>query len=254
VDGRPAPALSFGSVASEYDRLRPPPVAGALEWIVPQGCQVAVDVAAGTGLVTRPLRERVPHVVAVEPDERMRAVLEARSQGVRVLAGAGEQLPLPDASADLVVVASAWHWLDPERAVPEFARVLRDGGCLALLWTSRERQEWFRELDLEQLGIRRDMPGRTREARHREVRLPDHAPFEGIELATFTGTRTMSKADLVALLGTYSQLIAADPDVRRRALEAARAALDRRFPGVDPVPVPMGTHCWRARRTAVSTG
>ncbi len=241
-------AHSFGGVAAEYDRLRPPPVPAAVDWLVPAGCAVAVDVAAGTGLLTRALRLRVPRVIAVEPDDRMRAVLRARSPGLEAVDGTGENLPLPDASADLITVASAWHWLDPERAVAEFGRVLRDGGRLALLWTSRERQAWFGDLDLVRLGIAQEMPGREREARHRQVQLPAGAPFVNVELASFASTRPMSKAELVAMLGTYSQVITAASDVRRRVLDAARAAVDRRFPDVDVIDVPVGTHVWRAER------
>ena len=93
---------------------------------------MAVDVGAGTGLLSRALARKVPRVVAVEPDERMGAVLRgpvARRRGV--VPGRGEAIPLPDAGADGVFFSSAWHWMDPERAVPEIARVLRDGAASA---------------------------------------------------------------------------------------------------------------------------
>ena len=85
------------------------------------GCRV-------TGAVTRELVGRAARIIAVEPDERMRTVLAARCPEAEVLAGRGEDIPLPAASVDAVVISSAWHWLDPERAVPEIARVLRVGG------------------------------------------------------------------------------------------------------------------------------
>jgi SAM-dependent methyltransferase len=118
-------AISFGNVAESYDRVRPGPAPAALDWLVPDGCRVAVDLAAGTGLFTRDLLGRAGRVVAVEPDARMREVLARRSPDVDVREGRGEAMPLPDASADAVFVSTAWHWLDPGRAVPEIARVLR---------------------------------------------------------------------------------------------------------------------------------
>ena len=146
-------AGSFGRVAESYDRVRPGPASAAVDWLVPAGCRSAVDLAAGTGLFTRALLGRVPEITAVEPDGRMRAVLAERTEGVRVLDGRGEAIPLTDASADAVFVSTAWHWFDPALAVPEIARVLRDGGRLGVIWTSRDRAgDWVAELDLLRLS------------------------------------------------------------------------------------------------------
>jgi SAM-dependent methyltransferase len=152
-----AESTSFGNVAETYDRVRPGPAPAALDWLVPAGCAVAVDLAAGTGLFTRALLGRVGRLVAVEPDPRMREVLARRTPGLDVRAGQGEAIPLPDASADVVFVSTAWHWLDLSRAVPEIARVLRPGGRLGVLWTSRDRAadwaaDWAAELDLVPLN------------------------------------------------------------------------------------------------------
>jgi hypothetical protein len=65
-------------MAGSYDRVRPGPAPAAVDWLIPAGCAVAVDLAAGTGLFTRALQGRVGQVVAVEPDERMRQVLAGR--------------------------------------------------------------------------------------------------------------------------------------------------------------------------------
>ena len=65
-----------------------------------------------------------------------------------MLAGRGEDIPLPAASVDAVVVSAAWHWLDPERAVPEITRVLRPGGRLGVIWVSRDdRVPWVAEFN-----------------------------------------------------------------------------------------------------------
>ncbi len=143
--------LSFGSVASDYDRYRPAPPPQALDWLVPAGARAVLDLAAGTGVVTRELVRQAAgsrRVIAVEPDERMRAVLAARCPAAEVLAGRGEDIPLPDASVDAVVISAAWHWLDPERAVPEITRVLRVDGKLGVIWVSRdERVPWVAEFN-----------------------------------------------------------------------------------------------------------
>ncbi len=139
--------MSFGAVADDYDRLRPGPPDAAVDWLLPAGASCVVDLAAGTGLLTRTLASRVSQVIAVEPDLRMAAVLRARSPGVQVLQGVAEAIPLPDASADAVLISSAWHWMDPARASAEVVRVLRDGGRFGLIWASRDRQAaWWQEL------------------------------------------------------------------------------------------------------------
>jgi SAM-dependent methyltransferase len=246
------PALSFGEIADDYDRLRPGPPELAVDWLLPAHCRVAIDVGAGTGLLTRALARRVAQVIAVEPDERMAAVLRTRSPGVRVLPGSGEAIPVPDGSADGVFVSSAWHWMDPPRAVPEIARALRDGGRFGVIWTSLDREaDWLLELrrptrpppaepDAGQAAQER--------AGHHEVLLPEAAPFGHIATASFAFTRTMAISDLVNLLATYSMIITASPADRAAGLARARAALQERFPGADEVEVPMRARCWRADR------
>jgi len=93
-----------------------------------------LDLAAGTGKLTRLLVPTGAHVVAVEPVEAMRALLT----GVEVLDGTAEAIPLPDASVDVVTVGQAFHWFDPPTALAEIDRVLRPGGGLGLVWNERD--------------------------------------------------------------------------------------------------------------------
>ncbi len=253
-------ATSFGNVAESYDKVRPEPPPEALDWLVPAGCQVAVDLAAGTGLFTRALLGRAGEVVAVEPDERMRAVLAQRSPQVRVLQGWGEAMPLPDASADALFVATAWHWLDPVRAVPEIGRVLRSGGRLGVIWTSRDRSEdWVAELDLLRLpGISEPDSGTDRRRtvndvrdwldREHSVHLPDGAPFRDAMAASFRFCRTVTVEAAVEWLSTNSNFIAASPQDRAAGLARCRSALLERTGGAEVVQMPMRSWCWRADR------
>lgn len=240
--------MSFGAIADDYDRLRPRPAPEAVDWLLPDDCQAAVDVGAGTGLLSRALADRVAQVTAVEPDPRMRAVLRARSPGVRVLAGRGEAIPLPDAGVDGVFVSSAWHWMDPDRAVPEIARVLRDGGRFGVIWTSRDRESgWPRDLDPARAG-RTAGPDAGARPGHHEVELPEGAPFTRIETRSFAFSRAMSVDDLVDMYATTSRLITASPQDRKAALARARDAVQERFPAVSEIDVPMRSRCWRADR------
>jgi SAM-dependent methyltransferase len=251
VTDRQERAMSFGSIAEDYDGLRPQAPQQAVDWLVPPGCEVAVDVGAGTGLFTRTLVDRAAQVIAVEPDARMRKVLTARSPGVRVVEGCGESIPLADASANAVFVSSAWHWMDHERAVPEIGRVLRDGGRFGLIWTSRDRKvDWVRNLD----GLRGQDTSQAESAdrfrRRLDVVLPAPPIFHNIARDTFGFVRTMTVEDVVAMLGTYSRVIVASPADRAQRLAEARAALQARFPGADVIEIPMRAWCRRADRIA----
>jgi SAM-dependent methyltransferase len=245
---------SFGAVAQDYDRLRPQPADAAVDWLVPAGCRVAVDLAAGTGLLTRALTTRVSEVIAVEPDDRMRVVLSARSPDVRALAGYGESIPLADASADAVFVSSAWHWMDEARAVPEIARVLRPGGRFGVIWTTRDRtggSEWMVELDQ---FLAPDEAGGSQQAiarrlRHRAVHLPEDGSFRDVGTDSFSYLAPMSVDDVVALMGTYSAVITMSDEERSAGLDHSRAVVERHFPGQDVIDVPIRSWCWRAERS-----
>jgi SAM-dependent methyltransferase len=239
-------AMAFGSIAEEYDRLRPGPPDVALDWLLPARWRLAVDLGAGTGLLSRALARKVARVVAVEPDERMRAVLAARSPGVEVIAGWGEAIPLPDASADGVFVSSAWHWMDPDRAVPEVARVLRDGGRFGVIGTNGSEVRWLADLGGPYGGTPRPGPG----FRPNEMTLPDGAPFENAATESFPFTRTMTIDALIDLLGTYSGAITASPPDREAWLGRVRAAVEQQVPDTSAIEVPMATRCWRADRVA----
>jgi len=248
-----AKATSFGSVADSYDQVRPGPVPAAVDWLVPAGCQVAVDLAAGTGLFTRALPGRSARVIAVEPDARMREVLARRSPGLDVRAGWGEAMPLPDASADAVFVSTAWHWLDLPRAVPEIARVLRPGGRLGIIWTSRDRDEdWVAELDLLRSGGPAEgwmlAEVRAELERHHAVLLPPGSAFGPGETASFPATRTMRVADALAWLGTNSDLITASAADREAGLARCAEILSRRAGAGQEIEMPVRSWCWRAER------
>jgi ubiquinone/menaquinone biosynthesis C-methylase UbiE len=239
---------SFGSIAEDYDRLRPGPPDEAVDWLLPAGSQVAVDVGAGTGLLTRVLARKVPRVVAVEPDERMRAVLSARSPGIEALDGRGEAIPLPDASADGVFISSAWHWMDPERTIAEVTRVLRDGGRFGLIWTRRDSETgWLHEISLRERLTR---AGDENVSRPRSVALPAGAQLCNVTTRSFSFALRMTADALIEMLGTYSGVITASPEDRAAGLARARAALDELFPGASEIDVPMRAGCWRADRVA----
>lgn len=233
----------FGTIAEEYGRLRPAPCTPAVDWLLPEDCRRVLDLAAGAGTLTALLAERVPEVTAVEPDDRMRAVLAARCPGVTALRGTAEALPLPDGQFDAVVVASAWHWFDPALAVPEIARVLRPGGRLSVVWNSLDTtvpwvKQWYSGLRPGHTAAREEPAQRytSRGARLRgDLSGPD-SPFGHIEERIFTCVRRTTPRDAAALLGTYSRVIMLPAEDRRKLLARAEETLREQFgPAADDV-------------------
>jgi len=135
---REAPPDAFGRTAREYELGRPGWPDELLDRVVAElglAADAAVlDLGAGTGKLTRALVPRFARVVAVEPDDAMRAVLEEVVPEAEALAGRGEAIPLGDAEVDAVFTAEAFHWFASEESVAEIARVLRPRGALVILW------------------------------------------------------------------------------------------------------------------------
>jgi ubiquinone/menaquinone biosynthesis C-methylase UbiE len=139
-------SLSFSLAAAAYERGRPTCPPEATDWLLPGGARDVLDLGAGTGtgtgtgkLTTR-LVERGLEVIAVDPLPEMLEVLRDSLPETRALLGTAEDIPLEDNSVDAVLVAQAWHWVDPARAIPEVARVLRPGGRLGLVWNTRDER------------------------------------------------------------------------------------------------------------------
>jgi len=140
----PAPAAGrFSAVVDIYDRFRPPPPAilaplltGYLGGRRPGR---VVDIGCGTGLSTRFWANQAGEVIGVDPSPDMlqRARGATTQENVSYLQATGERTGLPDACADIVVCANCLHWLDTRAALPEFARLLRDGGVFAAYYDNQ---------------------------------------------------------------------------------------------------------------------
>jgi SAM-dependent methyltransferase len=246
-------STSFGAAARDYDRYRVGPPAEIVERIVPVSCETALDLGAGTGAMTRRLMARIPQVYAVEPDPRMREVLAENCPGVTAMEGVAEQIPLADASVDAVVMSAAWHWVDPDRAIPEVARVLRDGGTLALVWNHSDRNvPWISDLD----ALRRRITGGGDVVYPRiqhflkDEWLPEGAPFIDIEISELLWSTTLTREELVASQTTYSAYLLESPERKETLLQELTDHVngDERLGTGETVEVPMRCNFWRAVR------
>lgn len=139
-----APTQRFSSRVENYVRYRPgypPELIGMLERECGlDGDSIVADIGSGTGLLTQLFLAAGCCVYAVEPNREMRLAGERLLSGyprLRSIDASAEATTLPDASADLIVAGQAFHWFDRARARAEFARVLRPGGWVALVWNER---------------------------------------------------------------------------------------------------------------------
>jgi SAM-dependent methyltransferase len=189
-------AQRFASVADAYERGRPeyaPAVIGATAAELGIGPDDRVlELAAGTGKLTRALVAYGFDVVAVEPQGSLRAVLADKVGAARVRDGVAEQIPLAPGSVAAVMIADAFHWFDRPRALGEIRRVLALGGGLALLNTAPDWSgaTWAHELGTLVAGTRPEHPnfdGRPWQAFVREadgfaepweVRVTTHGPAD----------------------------------------------------------------------------
>jgi SAM-dependent methyltransferase len=142
------PTQRFTGLAEVYNRSRPEYPPEALDYILDRcrlGSQsVAVDVGSGTGIITRLLANRGITVIGIEPNDEMRQrAMATESPSINYRPGLAEDLGLPEAIADLVVAAQAFHWFDVERSLREFARVLKPHGWVALIWNERDPSAAF---------------------------------------------------------------------------------------------------------------
>lgn len=237
-----SPALSFGSAADRYDDLRPSYPPAALTWALgTQQCRV-VDLGAGTGKLTRVLLALGHEVVPVEPDAQMRRRLAQRSPGVVPLEGSAESIPLPDGSVDAVVAGQAYHWFDTERAHPEIARVLRDGGILAPVWNIRDESvPWLARLT-------EIADGHPADGQVGQLENVDFGPLFGqVTGKIFRHESSMTVDRLVALISTRSYYLTATPQ-QQAGVEQAVRELVAAMP--EPFPLPYETFVYRARRSA----
>lgn len=214
-------ASSFDDVAGGYDAARPSYPREAVDWVVAGDAAVVVDVGAGTGKFTRLLTRRGRTVIAVEPSANMRSELRAIMPDIETLDGSGERIPLPDASADAVTFAQAWHWVDVPVASLEAARVLRPGGILGLVWNLRdERVDWVRELGV---AMRADGDHYRGEDDDTVVAEPFGAPARSLVEWVQPSTRT----GILEMVRSRSYFALLSPAERAETLQAVRGVLDR---------------------------
>jgi SAM-dependent methyltransferase len=239
-----AAARGFETAADDYEAARPGYPPDAVFWLVEQlglGEEATlVDLAAGTGKLTRLLAPLVGRTIAVEPVAAMREKLHELLPRAEVLDGTAESMPLGSASVDAVTVAQAFHWFDSARAAAEILRVLRPGGRLALVW-NRPGLDDPVQAALEELVS----PHRGSTPWHLGSDWREEVEGGGLLRVVATTqvpfTHDLSRDGLVARLASIS-FMAALPDAEKR--EAMRAAAELAAGLEEPIELPYVTELY----------
>ncbi len=236
-------ARSFDQAAALYADARPDYPAAALDWLRPATAHRVLDLGAGTGKLTRQLVDAGLEVVAVEPSPQLRAELAAYVPEADLREGSAEQIPLPDADVDAVLVGQAFHWFDRERALPEIARVLRPGGRLGALWNFDDDSEpWVDALA--------SVTGTQARASHRAREVIASEGFTDVATADFPHGQRLDAGSLRRLVQTHSFYLVQDEAGRAEVVRAIDefVASHPDLAGHESFVLPYVTRCWRATR------
>jgi SAM-dependent methyltransferase len=240
---------SFGGVAAAYEAGRPVYAPAAIEWVLEAAPgRHVLDLAAGTGKLSRSLLAAGARITAVEPSADMLHELRAALPDVPALIGSAEEIPLPDASVDAVMVGQAFHWFTPERALPEIARVLRPGGVLGLLWNVRDDSvAWIAAVTATGAGSGDLVSQMT--AGDEEKSLAKTGLFEPAETFRAPNPERYDADRLVQWAASTSTVAILEPEERGEVLAAIReiAVHHPDLAGKPTFDVPYETHALRAR-------
>lgn len=228
-------ARGFQAEATAYDRARPSYPPDAIAWLIDKlgispGGRV-VDLAAGTGKLTRLIEPASADLVAVEPVGGMRERLQANLPATPLLAAVAEALPFAAGSIDAVVVAQAFHWFDTERALAELARVVRVGGRLGLIWNARERGvDWVDQMWSVMDAVETSAPWRDHGAwdgarAGASAGVGHGSPWSDWTTATFHHVHHTSHDMLIDRFRSVSHIAALPPERQAEVLDEIRMIL-----------------------------
>lgn len=246
-DVHPAASGGFSAAAEEYERARPGYPEEAIAWIVDrlglEPGKTVLDLAAGTGKLTRALVPSGARVVAVEPIDEMREQLFSAVPDVDAFDGTAEQIPLPDGSVEAVTCGQAFHWFREQEALREVHRVLVRGGGLALIWNVRDLTDPL-QARLQEIILPHGGKVRSHHDFAPEKAIESSGLFGPVEQRSWPYVQRLSRAHLVDRIASTSYIAILDPDARAgvlgQVLEAAEGM-------PEPIAIPYTTDVYLAK-------
>jgi SAM-dependent methyltransferase len=226
------------ATAEAYERSRPGYPDQAAAWLAQElglgeGATV-VDLAAGTGKLTRSLVAIGARVIAVEPVGAMLEMLQRRVPEAEPQEGTAEATGLASDCADAVTVAQAFHWFDGPAALAEIDRLLRPKGKLALLGNVRDLEHPTQRAVEELLAPHRGSTPSHRSGRWR-LSLERTTLFRPLTARSFPNPEMLDTDGLVSRVESTS-FVARLPSNRRASLRERVRQLASRLPERFPFP------------------
>ena len=216
---------SFRTIAAEYERYRPGYPEGAITWALGDEPKVVIDLGCGPGKMTAQLAQLGHHPIGLDQSiEMLSAVVD---KGLVAVCGAAEAIPFDDRSAGAVTVATAFHWFDHERAVPEMRRVVHPGSRIALFTNIRDESvEWVAELSKiigSEVAMAVSLGGAEGLESDVVAKLEGRGLFRSTEHRVFHEEQTLTADQLLGLVSTRSYIAVLPAEDRDRLLAEVRA-------------------------------
>ena len=237
---------SFDQAAEEYDEVRPGYPINMFDDLIsltniPEGGKI-IEVGAGTGQATLPIARRGFRITSLEPGSSLRRIAVrnlAPYPKVELLKTSFEDWPLEEHGYDLVISATAFHWVDPHIGYKKAAAALKEGGSLALFWNRHPKpytgffgdvQRIYRDVTPEWL----DPVDKQRDEDWIEeikARIEGVGLFDRALVKTYFWSRVYSAEAYIKLLSTYSDHLGLEEHRRKHLFEGIYTLINEKFGG-----------------------
>lgn len=217
---------------------------------------VVADIGAGTGKFTEQLWKNGLKGFAVEPNDDMRQEgvrlwTEMRRERFLWLKGSAESTTLADRSVNWVTMASAFHWVDHEKVLAEFYRILKPGGFVTLLWNPRDIQRSSLEQRVELImrevvpNLKRASSGFSQSTEKMNELFSKVSGFENLFFVEASHDVTVAPEEY---LGVWKSV----NDVRAQAgedrFQIILKKIEAEVAGMKEICIPYRTRAWTARK------
>ena len=227
---------TFNTAPTLYEEVRPGYPAELIRDVIDlsgmKNHSRILEIGCGTGKATRPFAERGYELVCLDIGADLIAVARERLRkypNVSFLEQAFEVWK-PEGQFDLIISATAFHWVDPKVRYLKASEVLRSGGCLAVFSNQHIRKDEGFFAESQSLYDKYYLPMTTNRPTH-ATSFPGVEAFQDPIKRVYPWTQTYSSEQYIKLLGTYSGHIALPDENRHRLFEGIVDLIETKYDG-----------------------